>query len=189
MGLRNSSNKKGINTAKECVVLAMFVAVVIAVQLTLALLPGVELVTVLFVSYSFVMGWKMGMLSATAFSFLRQIVFGFFPNVLVLYLLYYNFLTLGFGLLGKKLQITVKSLPIIVILSCVGTVLFTMTDNILTVIWYAYSAKAAKAYILASLSFMIPQVICTAVSVSLLFLPLWRVFKWEKQKLSFSTRK
>lgn len=184
MGIGNSVNKKRINTAKECVVVAVFVAVVIAVQLTLAILPGVELVTVLFVSYSFVMGWKRGMLSATAFSFLRQIVFGFFPNVLVLYLLYYNLLALGFGLLGKNFKITLKSLPIIVVLSCLGTVLFTLMDNVLTVIWYAYSAKAAQAYIFASLSFMIPQVICTAVSVSLLFLPLWRVFKWEKQKLS-----
>ncbi|MBR2341004.1 MAG: hypothetical protein IKA72_01165 [Clostridia bacterium] len=182
MELRNNDNKKRINTAKECAFLAVFVAVVIAVQIALAIVPAVELVTVLFVAYSFVMGWKRGMLAATAFSLLRQMIFGFFPNVLLLYLLYYNCLTLGFGLLGKKLQTTVK-LPLIVILSCVGTVLFTLTDNIITTVWYAYSAKAAKAYILASLSVMFPQVVCTAVSVSLLFLPLWKVLKRARQKL------
>ncbi len=179
----NKNNKKITHTAKECAFLAVFVAVVIAVQTALSFVPGVELVTVLFVSYSFAMGSKRGMLAATAFSFLRQFVFGFFPNVLVLYLVYYNLLTLGFGLLGKILQNPIKRLPLIVGIACVGAVIFTLTDNILTPIWYGYSARATKAYFLASIPFMIPQVIAVAVSVACLFLPIWKVLRGVYQKL------
>ena len=179
----NKKDKKITHTAKECAFFAVFVAVVIAVQMVFSFVPGVELVTVLFVSYAFVMGSKRGVLAATAFSLLRQFVFGFFPTVLVLYLVYYNLLALGFGLLGKRIQKPIKNLPLIVGLACVGTVIFTLTDNILTPIWYGYGARATKAYFLASIPFMIPQVICTAVSVASLFLPIWKVLRGVYQKL------
>ena len=164
--------------------LAVFVAAVIAAQMVLSFVPGAEIVTVLFVSYSSAAGWKRGMFTATAFSLLRQIIFGFFPTVLIffptvliLYLVYYNLLTFCFGMLGKKIKDPVKYLPLVVVLASLGTVLFTMIDNILTPLWYDYSARATKAYFLASLPFMIPQVICTVISVTILFLPLVKVFK------------
>ena len=157
--------------------LAVFVVAVIAGQTVFSAIPGVEIVTVLFVAYSFSAGWKKGMLAATAFSLLRQIIFGFFPTVLILYLVYYNLLALSFGLLGKKIIKPIKALPLIVLIACLGTVLFSMIDNVLTPIWYGYGTRATRAYFLASLPFMIPQVICTAVSVACLFLPLWKIFK------------
>lgn len=174
--MQNNKKNRG-HTAKECALLAVFVAVVIASQLALSAVPGVELVTVLFVAYSFSVGVKRGMLAATAFSLLRQVIFGFFPVVLVLYLVYYNLLTLAFGLLGGRIKSPIKSLPWIVVLACMGTVLFSVIDNILTPLWYGYTIQATRVYFLASLPFMIPQVICTAVSVTALFLPLWKVFK------------
>ena len=166
-----------VRTAKECAFLAVFVAVLIAAQTVLSALPGVEIVTVLFVSYSFSAGIKKGMLAVSAFSLLRQIVFGFFPTILILYLIYYNVLTLTFGFMAKKIKNPIKSLPFIVITACLGTVLFSVIDNALTPLWYGYSTQATRAYIFASLPFMIPQVICTAISVSCLFVPLWKVFK------------
>jgi thiamine transporter ThiT len=174
---RENNKNKRVHTAKECALLAVFVAVVIAGQTVLSAIPGVEIVTVLFVSYSFSAGWKKGMLAATAFSLLRQIIFGFYPTVFILYIVYYNLLTLSFGLLGKRIKKPIKALPLIVIIACLGTVLFSMIDNVLTPIWYGYSARATRAYLFASLPFMIPQVICTAVSVACLFLPLWKIFK------------
>ena len=87
-------------TARYCAITALFVAITIAAQLALSAVPGVELVTVLFVSFCFASGVKQGMLAATAFSLLRQIIFGVFLNVLVLYLVYYNLLALCFWLLG-----------------------------------------------------------------------------------------
>ena len=168
---------KVVATARYCAITALFVAITIAAQLALSAVPGVELVTVLFVSFCFASGVKQGMLAATAFSLLRQIIFGVFLNVLVLYLVYYNLLALCFGLLGKAIKNPLKFLPVIVITACLLTAVFTLIDNILTPLWYGYGERATRAYFMASLPFMALQVVCAAVSVSILFLPLLRVFK------------
>ena len=178
---RKLHKKKTAFGAKDCAYIAVFVALAIAAQLAFSALPGVELVTVLFVAFSFVFGARRGMVAATAFSLLRQIVFGVIFNVLVLYLLYFNFLACLFGLLGKRVKLHGKTLVWLTVIACVCTVGFTMLDNLLTPLWYAYTPRAAKAYFYASLSFMIPQVICTAVSVGVLFFPLQRVFRWVKK--------
>ncbi len=180
---QKSNHNKIAYSAKECAYLAAFVALVIALQLAFSFVPGVELVTVSFITYSFVMGARRGMIAATAFSLLRQLIFGFQPVVLILYLVYFNLLTLGFGLLGKKIKPLTKNVVWLVIFACIGTVCFTMIDNILTPVWYGYTPRATKAYFLASLSFMIPQVICSAVSVACLFFPLTKVFYIVKRTL------
>lgn len=170
-------------SAKECAYLAVFVALVIAAQVVLSAVPGVELVTVLFVAYAYVYGCGRGMTAATAFALLRQLVFGFYPTVLVLYLIYYNLLTLSFGLLGRAKKPPQSILLWIVLFACLGTVCFSLIDNILTPLWYGYSKKAARLYFTASLPFMIPQTINCAISVSLLFMPLYRVFLATKRTL------
>ena len=173
---KNKVKTATARSAKECAFLAVFVAVVIALQLALSAIPGVELVTVLFVTYAYVFGWKRGMAAATTFALLRQLLFGFFPTVLILYLIYYNFLTLLFGLLGKKIKFTYKFLPLLVVIACVCTLLFTVLDGVITPIWYGYTARATRAYFVAALPFTLPQVVCTAVSVATLFIPLYKVF-------------
>lgn len=180
---KKQTEKVVVRSAKECAYLATFVSLLIAAQLVFSFVPGVEIVTVLFVSYSFVMGARRGMIVATAFSLLRQLVFGFFPTVLVLYLIYFNLLALCFGLIGLKLRVNMKTLPYLTAIACVCTVCFTLIDNVLTPIWYGYSAKATRAYFLASLPFMLPQVICTAVSVAFLLLPLTKVFSLARKQL------
>ncbi len=176
MNERNTKEKR-INSAKECAFLAVFVALVLASQLALSAIPGVELVSVLFITYSFVFGAGRGALSATAFSLLRCFLFGFFPNVLALYLVYYNLLTLLFGFLGKRpIQSGWKQLLLLTLIACVCTVLFTVIDDILTPLWYGYTAQAWRLYAIGSLYFLFPQVICTAISVPLLFFPLKKTF-------------
>ncbi len=178
---RQKSSKTRLQTGKECAYLAVFVALVIAAQLTLSVIPGVEVVTLLFVAYASVFGTKRGVIAATAFSLLRQLIFGFFPTVLILYLVYYNLLTLLFGWLGRKGEITLRSLWKYILIACLCTVCFTLLDNIITPIWYSYSAKATKLYFIASLPFVLPQVICTAATVGLLYLPLQKAFKMVKR--------
>ena len=90
---KNVQQKIAVRSAKECAYLAVFVALLIGGQLALSAVPGVEIVTVLLVAYAFVFGACRGMMVATAFSLLRQMVFPFSPTVLVLYLIYYNFLS------------------------------------------------------------------------------------------------
>jgi hypothetical protein len=170
------------NTAKELAQLAVFVALVIAAQFALSFIPGVEVVTLLFVSYAFVFGVRRGMLAATAFSLLRQLLFGFFPNILVLYLLYYNALTALFGFLGKRVGKPLKNLWWIILLACLCTACFTMLDNILTPLWFRYTQKAARAHFIASLPVMFPQIVCTAVTVGGLFFPLYKAFQLIKRK-------
>ena len=110
--MKSKNEPKNIikNTAKEIAPLAVFVALVIAAQFVLSFVPGVEIVTVLFVSYAFVFGMRRGMLAATAFALLRQLLFGFYPTVLVLYLLYFNGLAALFGWLGQKVKNPLRDL-------------------------------------------------------------------------------
>ena len=108
-------------------------------------------------------------------------LFGFFPNVLVLYLIYYNLLALVFACLGKRVKNPMRVLWWLVLVACFCSACFTLLDDIITPLWYSYSPKAARAYFIASLSVMIPQVICTAVSMAFLFLPLRKVFVLVKR--------
>ena len=163
-------------SGKECAYLAVFVALVIAAQLLLASIPGVEVVTLLFVTYSFVFGVRRGMIAATAFSLLRMLVFGFSPTVLILYLFYFNGLTAAFGGLGKVVKKPLRWLWLLVLVACCCTAVFNLTDGILTPLWYAFSKRATQAYFSAMIPIMIPQVICTAVSVGVLFIPIQKTF-------------
>ena len=79
----------------------MMSAFLIAVQQVLGFVPGVELVTVLLLTYSYAFGAAMGVTSATAFSLLRCLIWGFTPNVIVLYLIYFNVFAFTFGMAGR----------------------------------------------------------------------------------------
>jgi hypothetical protein len=169
------------NTAREIANLAVFVALVIAAQFALSFIAGVELVTVLFVTYAFTFGVRRGMLAATAFSLLRMLVFGVFLNVLALYLIYYNALAACFGILGRRVKKPLKNLWWLVLLACVCTLCFTLLDNLLTIVWYDFTKKAAKAYFIASLPVAFSQMLCTAITVGALFLPLRKILLLTKK--------
>ena len=169
--------KKRQNLGKDCAYIGVFVALLIAAQLCLAVLPGIEVVTVLFVTFSFVFGARRSMAAATVFSLLRQVLFGFYPTVLALYLIYYNVLALLFGFLGRWGKLSSIKIVWLTAIACACTVCFTMLDNIITPLWYGYSGRVLKLYFYASFSVMIPQVICTAVSVGILFYPLVKIFQ------------
>jgi hypothetical protein len=172
---RLKENKAFILTGKECAYAAIFVALILAAQLALSAVPGVEVVTLLFVVYAFTMGAARGMICATAFSLIRQLVFGFYPTVLILYLIYYNFLCVVFGFLGKCIQNPFKQLWLLVGVACICTMLFTVMDCMITLLWNPMSERAAELYFKASLSVMLPQIVCTALTVGVLFLPLKKV--------------
>ena len=180
------SKTKMARSAKECAFIAVFVAVLIASQLVLSAIPGVEVVTALFAVYAFSFGYKKSLAVATAFSLLRQMIFGFFPAVLILYLVYYNLFVLAFAFLGKKIKNPIKGLVIVVASACVLTALFTLLDCVITPLFYSFSAKATKAYFYASLPVMVPQIVCAGISTALLFLPLWRTFGIIKRLVGIS---
>lgn len=164
---------------KFIVRVAICVAMLIGVQLALSAITGIELVTVLLLCMCFCYGSRTGITIATVFSLLRCLVFGFQVNVIVLYLVYYNLFALFFGWLGTRFigKITFLRHAILVAFTAVFTVCFTMLDNVITPLMFAFHPNAAKVYFLQSLTALIPQVICTVVTVSVLFTPLTRVIQ------------
>lgn len=180
---KKTKRQTAVRSGKECAYLAVFVALVIAAQLMLAAVPGVEVVTLLFVCYSFVFGVRRGVIAATAFTLLRQLVFSFSPTAFILYIVYFNGLAALFGWLGHVVKKPTVSLWWLVLVACACTACFSLMDGIITPIWYAFSKRATEAYFMATLPFMIPQIICTALSVGILFLPLQKAFSIIKKGL------
>ncbi|MBR2322825.1 MAG: hypothetical protein IKA54_04440 [Clostridia bacterium] len=168
-----------MKTAKEISLLGVFIALLIGGQFALSAVSGVEVVTVLAVSFFYFFGIKRGVVLATAFSLLRCLVFGFFANVVILYLVYYNALAVLFGLIGRAFnkKTGVKEIVIVTLTAVVCTVLFTVLDNLISYIYFGLTQKAFEVYFKASLLTMIPQVICVAVTVPLLFYPLTKIYK------------
>lgn len=178
---KTSKKARVTYSAKECAYIAVFVALVIALQLVFSAVPGVELVTVFFVVYAYVFGGRRGMVAATIFSIMRQMLFGFFPTVLVLYLVYYNLLAAFFGWIGARNG--GAHFGWIVSCACVGVVLFTLLDCVITPLWYGNSWKPTRQYFMASIPFMTSQIFFVAVSVAVLFYPLHRIFCMIKKAL------
>ena len=171
-----------MKSVKEIATVAVFTALLIGGQLALSAVSGVEIVTVLLLSFSFYFGARLGMLGATAFSLLRCFVFGFFPSVLILYLIYYNLFALVFGFIGNRFgkEADMKKLIVITFIAVLMTVLFSLLDDVITPLFYGYTADAAKAYFFASFYAMIPQSVCAVVTTVLLFPPLLGIYKRVK---------
>ena len=164
---------------KFIVRVAMSVALLLAGQLALSGVTGIEIVTVMMLCFCVCYGIHHGIAIATTFSLLRCFVFGFQINVIVLYLVYYNLFALFFGWLGGRLTggaSLVKT--IIVVGSAVAfTAFFTLLDDIITPLIYGFHYQAAVTYAIGSLSAVIPQSVCTAVTVSVCFWPLTTAIK------------
>ena len=166
-------------SAKKIILSGVFTALLIGGQFALSSISGIEIVTVLLLSFVYKYGIKQGLFVANAFSLLRCFIFGFMPNVLVLYLIYYNIFVIVFGSIGNgfKHQYSIKNHIIIIFIAMIMTALFTITDNILTPLMYGFTYKATKVYFVASLYTMIPHIFCTFATVLLLFPALIKILR------------
>ena len=166
-------------TAKKVILPGVFTALLIGAQLVLSGVSGIELVTVLLLTFVYKYGTKQGLLVATAFSLLRCFLFGFFPNVVVLYLVYYNLFALVFGMMGQvfKREYTLKKHILLIGMAVILTAAFTLLDDVITPWMCAFTWKATKAYFLASLYTMFSQMLCAGLTVSFIFPPLLRVLR------------
>ena len=61
--------------------------------------------------------------------------------------------------------------------ACLCTVCFTLLDDIISPLFYGWSKQTALTYFYASFLAMLPQTVCTAVTVSTMYLPLTSVMK------------
>lgn len=163
----------------ELAFIGVYTALLIGAQLALYSVSGIEVVSVLLLVFSFTFGVKKGVIVATCFSLLRCLIFGFIPQVIVLYLIYYNLFAVIFGLVGKRLKnnFNFKAHLVLISLAVALTVLFTCLDNVITPLFYGYGKESMIAYFYASLYVLIPHAVCVCISVALLFKPLFRVLK------------
>lgn len=162
---------------KEVAILGLYVALLIGGQVALSTISGVEVVTILLLTFAYVFGIRRGLIVATAFSLLRCFIFGFFPNVIILYLIYYNLFVITIGGLRQVFKGAVTPLKhvMIIALALILTAIFTALDNVLTPLFYGLGREEWKAYATLSLTSLIPQLFCTLITVSLLFRPLYKV--------------
>ncbi len=167
-----------MKTAKDIALVSVYTALLIGGQFALSGISGVEVVTVLLLAFAYYFGIVRGLFVANAFSLLRCLIFGFFPNVIILYLAYYNLFVLVFGLLGRRFKkaANLKIFVVLTVTAVLMTVFFTALDDVISPVYYGFSAGAAKAYAIASLAAVIPQVICTFITVPLIAPVLLRVF-------------
>ena len=184
MNGKNGKEKYGrfaLKSAREIALIAVFVALTIGGQFVLSAIPGIEVVTLLFVAFSYTFGVRRGVLAATAFTLLRNFLFGLFPTAFILYLIYYNALACAFGIFCRVRfsRVWIKAV-LVTLMACTFTACFTLLDNLITPLFFGFDKGAWRAYFYASLPVMIPQIICTAVTVGGLFLPLEKVFSLIK---------
>ena len=90
-------NKNRPSPAKELACIAVETALLIGAQYAISPVMGVEVVTVLLLTFSWVFGRRAGALTAVCFSLLRCMLSGFYPQVIVLYLVYYPLFAVLFG--------------------------------------------------------------------------------------------
>ena len=131
---------------------AVMTALLIAVQYVLSFVSGIELVTVLFLSFCYVFGVKCGLLTGIAFSLLRCLLFGFMPNVILLYLVYYSLFALLFGFLGKR-RIAPWMCPMLLAVLAAACAYFALTGLPISIL---YQAKvSAMLWILFGIALVI----------------------------------
>ena len=173
---------KAVRGVKYVAVTAVFTALLLGAQYALWYVKGVELVTLLLLVFSYRFGVRCGVLSAVAFSLLRCFLFGFFPSVILLYLIYYPLFALLFGLLGRAFsrRIGWRIVLVLTAATIVCTACFTFLDDVITPLFYGYTREAALAYFVASLPTMAVQTVCAAVTVLLLSRPLLALLKRVK---------
>ena len=172
-----------MDTAKKIIIPSVFTALLLGGQFVLSGISGIEVVTVLLLAFSYKFGIKQGLLVANAFSLLRCFIFGFFVNVLILYLVYYNIFVIVFGLLGKAYKggYSIIKHIVIIVVAIFMTIVFTLLDNIITPLLYSYSLSLRKIYFISSLYTMIPQIICTFITVLVIFPILLKVFNYTNE--------
>lgn len=144
--LRPSRPHNGRLGAGELAACAVVTALLLVVQFVLSFVPGVELVTALLLAFSYFFGRKCGVLTATAFSLLRCFLFGFYPNVIVLYLIYFNAFALLFGWLGGRREaVAAWVCPVLLVLLMGGALYAALADFPISVLVVSRLRTAAWA--------------------------------------------
>lgn len=154
---------------KDVTVIAMYTALLIAAQYALSFVAGVEVVSAMIAVFAAVFGTKKGVILAVSFSVVRCLAFGFFPTVIVLYLVYFPLYALVMSLPAKK---NVDRIWVVVPLAAALTACFTLIDDVLTPLLMGFSKKAWSTYFYSSLPTMLTHVLSVTAGTLVLYAPL-----------------
>ncbi len=173
------------NVALRLCVTATFSALLVAGKQALAILPNVEIVTLLIALCAFV--WGVGYALPAVFVFIAVDVAIYGVNTWVIsYVIHWNAVALAFWLLAKvkpkNKALTVFSATVLAVFltACFGV----LTSAVDTVVGFTGKgfftdfsefAKRFAAMYVAGISFFVTHVVCNAVLFSVAFLPLWEV--------------
>lgn len=113
----------GARRLTEC---ALMAALLVAVQYALGFVAGIELVTAVFAPFCAVFGAKSGILTGAAFSLLRCLIYGFYPSVVLLYLIYYTLFSLVFGHVGGRPPAPAPTVSLLLAMSASAAFLGTL---------------------------------------------------------------
>ncbi len=130
--------------AKNIAYIAVMTALLIGGQFALSFVAGVEVVTVLLLCFSAYFGIIIGVTTAVCFSTLRLSLWGFAPNVVLLYFIYFPLFALLFGLLGKVKDDTFDSAKARLIIA-VNALLFVLAAAALSCALFGL-IKVSKLY-------------------------------------------
>lgn len=122
-----SKSRKIESAARDVAYAAVGCALMIGVQYVFSFVAGIEFVTVIFACFCAVFGIRRGVLCAVAFSLLRCIIFGFSPNVVALYAVYYPLFAVVMGALGKVRAETVEKKPLAFVIAVNAVLLLVVT--------------------------------------------------------------
>lgn len=250
--MKSGKQDKKRSLSNEIAYAAMMCALLIGGQYLFSYISGVEIVTLLLLCFSAVFGARCGVLCAVAFSLLRCLVFGFYPSVIVLYLIYFPLFAAIFGWLGHFPNSVYKQFPLwfalllnflllgiatacvlavgfdlikisrlykttitvflwviagLSVLLCllfnallvakkagkdtsdllktivfasiaaVCTIGFSLLDDVITPLFYGFTREAALTWFYTSFTAMLPQTVCTIVTVCTLFLPVTAILE------------
>ncbi|MDE6613098.1 MAG: hypothetical protein K2K28_00895 [Clostridia bacterium] len=103
---------KKISPSGEIAYIAITCALLLGGQYVFSFVAGVEIVTLILACFACVFGIRRGVICAVAFSLLRCLIYGFYPTVVILYLIYYPFLAAVFGGLGHINDKAFKNFPV-----------------------------------------------------------------------------
>ena len=166
------SNKKTARRSIYHVALVGMLAATIEVsKLVLAVLPNVEVVTLLCALYGYVFGW-IGVAAALVFVAIEPLVWGMGTWV-ISYILYWPFVALAFWLLGRA---HVRNRVLLTAVALAFTLWFSVLTSLVDIGLFsgAYNRFFYRfsIYYVRGIPYYAIQLVCNAVAFSLLFRPL-----------------
>lgn len=177
---------------------AMYAALIVGGKEALAILPNVEVVTLLIAVCAYVWGALVVFPAVNVFIAVDMAIWGV-NTWIISYLIHWNFVALCFWLLGKVSfgRKTAEVVTVTVAATLLTTLFGVLTSAVDVLIGYTgkgffvdfdnVAARFAVMYV-SGVSFFVTQIVCNAVLFSTAFLPLVKLNSKAKLRMTPTSR-